>query len=233
MSRASISFILAAALGASARAAVIPMQLDLQAADLQWDQITMPAASNAMTVSVDKTGGPTENITGWQLFLTIVPRAGESTGFIDFNTVQQSAATYIFAANSGGVVVQTDPQLPYVFFAYDDSTNVPGVNITAGGAGKNLLDLTFTSPVTARGKFDIVATPSLGRTQWSAPPTAQVPPDPPDSGDRAFNNFPFGPTKVLATVTVVPEPAGALGLASAIAFSRRRFRSKPRAAPSN
>jgi hypothetical protein len=148
---------------------------------------------------------PADNLTAYQVRLTIVPQGG-SLGTLTFATPTTGTATppsnYVLAGANFGIAATNSGSGLFFFdfnFPFAGGVDVPD------SPGKNLLAMTFSASMDAAGLFDIVALAGAVNTVWTdngMPPST-----------REFNNVPLagGPVVIgqVDVTAVIPE-AGAL-----------------------
>ena len=166
-------------------------------------------------VSDDPAPPATENLSGWQFLLAIVPDAG-AMGTVEFSVPILPPDYILNGVNFGlSTLISTDLNPNDRLFAFDfEFPSVGGQPVpTAPGAG--LLELAFTASADAMGTFGVFAVPGLGNTEWT------------DSSGlggaaREYANIPTGGGNVrIAEVQIVPEPSALLLVCCGVVAVRR------------
>ena len=156
-----------------------------------------------MTVEVtsdDPAPPESENLTAWQLTLTIVPERGAS-GTVSIANVLQATRYLLEGINlgfrytvTGGATVRDTLVAFDLNFPFSGGARVP---VTGSG----LMDVSFAASANAAGTFGLYATPDVGSSEWSDNTEGQ-------SAARAFENLPAGAAVRIGEIRVVPESAG-------------------------
>ena len=190
---------------------------------VQPQSVSSPLALHVSnSVSTDP---PSEFLTGWQLRLTIEPGPGAS-GSVEFasatlpaNYVFDGTSSFGLIANvSGDTLTATDFNFPY-----SGGVQVPG------GAGANLLSVTFSASSDAYGVFGVFAFGGVGNSQWTD--ALQ-----PVQATRAFANIPTdgSPFQIGALVVGIPGDYSADGIVDASDYVVwRKFLGSPGALPND
>lgn len=165
------------------------------------------------TISLFDAGGPTVQMSGWQISLRIVPLGG-ATGTVTLDVPSR-------AYPSGNIIGDPFPSgMPYaVANSPTAGDTVLGANsnsfssYTVTGGGQNLINLKFNASGLASGNFDLRVVEVNENTYWT---------------DGTFVNRPFFVNGVplalqtpgsmsLGTISVVPEPSSGLLVLGALA----------------
>jgi hypothetical protein len=170
--------------------------------------ISAGTMAGPFTLSVNDPGTPSgasDNITGFQVRMTIVPQAG-FTGMLTFDSAGQPSSDDVFPSNDfffsqitmGGLEL-------FVTSAY---TVAAGINVDS--VGDNLYDFVFDATPDASGFFDIFINAGSLNTAW----TDNAMPNP---MSRQFDNVMFmGSDQFIGQIEViaaVPEAGACAALA--------------------
>lgn len=181
-------------------AATIPnaasAELLLSGNSMNWNPLVAPSPTHV--ISVANTDASPDLLVAWQIGLRIVGTV-DAVGTVEFSSLA-SPPSYLLAGRSQGltpaVSLPTDD-----IFTVGDNDLLSGIAVPPGPVG--LLALEFVASSGASGTFSIQAVGGEFRSIWVSD----------DFTGRDYSNLPNNSSLVLGTLTIVPEPHGAVLLA--------------------